>query len=119
MSSDKSLTNRIWREKEITHNLIESLSQKKSISQLFSKLLLCREINEDNFDQFINPDILNNFPDPFELKDIKKGDKFSRFNIIIKRPGTGISPMKFEKILGVRSDFDFFKDDIIKIKRKL
>ena len=53
------------------------------------------------------------------LKDIKKGDKFSRFNIIIKRPGTGISPMKFEKILGVRSDFNFFKDDIIKIKKKL
>ena len=62
MSSDKSLTNRIWREKEISSNLIESFSQKKSISQLYSKLLLCREINEDNFDQFINPDILNNLP---------------------------------------------------------
>ena len=75
MSLDKSLTNHIWREKKIKSNLVESFSQKKSISQLYSKLLLCRKINEDNFDQFINPNILNNFPDPFELIDMKKGIK--------------------------------------------
>mgnify|MGYP001173550668 CR=1 FL=1 len=75
MSSDKSLTNHIWREKKILSNLVESFSQKKSISHLFSKLLLCRDINEENFDQFINSNILNNLPDPFELLDMKKGIK--------------------------------------------
>ena len=75
MSTDKSLTKSIWKEKKISSNLVESFSQKKSISQLFSKLLLCRDINEENFDQFINSDILNNLPDPFELIDMKKGIK--------------------------------------------
>ena len=31
---------------------------------------------------------------------IKKGDKFSNNNITIKRPGNGISPLKFFKIIG-------------------
>ncbi len=75
MSTDKSLTKSIWKEKKISSNLVESFSQKKSISQLFSKLLLCRNINEENFDQFINSDILNHLPDPFELIDMKKGIK--------------------------------------------
>ena len=53
------------------------------------------------------------------LKDIKKGDKFSKINITIKRPGTGISPIKIDQIIGLKSDFNFLKDDIIKIKGKL
>ena len=31
---------------------------------------------------------------------IKKGEKFTVANITTKRPGTGISPMKYFKILG-------------------
>ena len=34
---------------------------------------------------------------------IKKGEKFSNKNIIPKRPGTGISPIKIKKILGKKS----------------
>ena len=40
MISEKSLSKIIWKEKKIDYNLVESLSQKKSISEIFSKLLV-------------------------------------------------------------------------------
>jgi N,N'-diacetyllegionaminate synthase len=45
--------------------------------------------------------------------DIKKGDIFSNENITAKRPGSGISPMKWHKIIGTKSNKDFNKDDMI------
>lgn len=47
-------------------------------------------------------------------KDIKKGDIFSATNLVSKRPGTGISPMEWDDILGKKSNYDFKKDDLIK-----
>ena len=72
MELNKSLSDKFWNEKKINFNLVEKLAQNKSISLLFSKLLVARGINEDNFDQFINPDILENLPNPFYLKDMNK-----------------------------------------------
>ena len=46
---------------------------------------------------------------------IKKGDKFSNNNITIKRPGNGISPLKFFKIIGKKSKYSFKQDDLIKV----
>jgi N,N'-diacetyllegionaminate synthase len=46
--------------------------------------------------------------------DIKKGDFFNEKNITTKRPGTGISPMKWKKILGKKAKKNFKKDEIIK-----
>lgn len=44
---------------------------------------------------------------------IKKNDILSKKNITIKRPGNGISPMKWQKILGTRATKDYNEDDII------
>jgi N,N'-diacetyllegionaminate synthase len=43
------------------------------------------------------------------IKEIKKGEKFSRDNIDLKRPGTGIAPKYFDKIIGrtARADIDY------------
>ena len=46
---------------------------------------------------------------------IKKWDKFNKNNLAIKRPGTGISPMKWEKILGKKAKKSFVKDEIISL----
>ena len=48
-------------------------------------------------------------------KAIKKGDTFSKSNITVKRPGTGISPMKWDEIIGSRSKRDFEFDEQIEI----
>ena len=48
-------------------------------------------------------------------KSIKKGEKFTNKNITVKRPGTGISPMKIKKILGKNAKKNFQYDDLIKI----
>ena len=49
------------------------------------------------------------------LKKIKKGTIFSDNNITTKRPGNGLSPIYWDKVIGKKSKFDFEKDDLIKI----
>jgi len=44
---------------------------------------------------------------------IKKGEIFSENNICIKRPGTGISPMNWENIIGAKAQNDYKEDDLI------
>ncbi|WP_282629954.1 N-acetylneuraminate synthase [Empedobacter sedimenti] len=45
--------------------------------------------------------------------DIKKGEIFSEDNITAKRPGTGISPMKWDDVIGKKAKQDFSTDDLI------
>ena len=44
---------------------------------------------------------------------IKKGDIFSESNLTTKRPGTGISPMKWNDVLGKIANRDYCVDDLI------
>lgn len=44
---------------------------------------------------------------------IEKGEKFTENNLTVKRPGTGISPMKWDKIIGKRAKRVFRQDDLI------
>ena len=46
---------------------------------------------------------------------IKKGEKFSSKNICVKRPGNGISPMQWEKVIGNKAKKKFEKDELIKL----
>ncbi len=48
-------------------------------------------------------------------RDIKKGEVFSHDNIVSKRPGDGISPMRWNDVLGIRANRDFFKDEKISL----
>lgn len=47
------------------------------------------------------------------ITNIKKGEKFSIENISTKRPGSGISPMKFVKLIGKKSKKNYTYDDLI------
>jgi len=47
------------------------------------------------------------------LKKIKKGDIFSEKNLTTKRPATGISPMKWESIIGTKAQKDYVEDQLI------
>lgn len=46
---------------------------------------------------------------------ISAGEIFSEDNITVKRPGTGISPMQWDAVLGSVSKFNFEEDDLIVI----
>lgn len=46
--------------------------------------------------------------------DIIKGEHFTSDNIAIKRPGSGISPMKYWEYLGKKSEYNFKEGDLIK-----
>tara|TARA_B100001964_G_scaffold18338_2_gene18803 strand:- start:6887 stop:7678 length:792 start_codon:yes stop_codon:yes gene_type:complete len=47
------------------------------------------------------------------LKDIKKGEVFSSSNLTVKRPGTGISPIYWDRYIGKVSRKNFKKDSLI------
>jgi N,N'-diacetyllegionaminate synthase len=44
---------------------------------------------------------------------IAAGDVFTRDNLMVKRPGTGISPMKWDFILGRTASKDYEEDELI------
>ena len=46
---------------------------------------------------------------------IAKGDIFSEKNITTKRPGNGISPMKWHEVIGKTATRDFIEDELIEI----
>jgi N,N'-diacetyllegionaminate synthase len=46
---------------------------------------------------------------------IKKGDVFTDLNITVKRPGTGISPMKYDQVIGKLAIKDFDSDELIEL----
>jgi N-acetylneuraminate synthase len=45
--------------------------------------------------------------------DISRGDRFTKDNLVIKRPGTGKSPMEYWDMLGEKSMFEYQFDEII------
>ena len=45
--------------------------------------------------------------------EIKKGDKLSEENITIKRPGSGINPMRWDEIVGTVATKDYKEDELI------
>lgn len=48
-------------------------------------------------------------------RDIKAGEVFSEENLTVKRPGSGISPMRWEEVLGMKAKRDFNEDELIEL----
>jgi len=46
---------------------------------------------------------------------IRKGEDFSEFNLAVKRPGTGLSPMLWDQVLGRKSPRDFEADELVEL----
>lgn len=47
------------------------------------------------------------------LRDIEEGEVFTEDNITVKRPGTGLSPMKWYEVLGSKAQRNYEADEII------
>ena len=46
-------------------------------------------------------------------KNIRKGESFTEENLTVKRPGTGISPMRWDEILGKYAQKKYVEDELI------
>lgn len=46
---------------------------------------------------------------------ISKGEIFTEHNLTVKRPGTGISPMKWDEVVGSVASRDYLTDDLIQL----
>lgn len=49
----------------------------------------------------------------FASRPIKKGEELTSENLVVKRPGTGISPLKWDEIIGTTAKRDFEEDEMI------
>ena len=49
------------------------------------------------------------------IQAIKAGDLFSEQNITAKRPGTGISPMQWDEVIGRAAHRDYVEDELIEL----
>jgi len=87
----------------------------KKMSEVIKKITLSlgSEIKKPSASEKKNIKIARNSIVAAKL--ILKGEKFSNLNLTIKRPGHGISPMLFFKILGKKAKKIFVKDELIKI----
>ena len=48
-------------------------------------------------------------------RDIQVGEVFTVDNLTTKRPGTGISPMEWEQVIGTKAKQSYIKDDLIQL----
>ena len=46
-------------------------------------------------------------------KDIRKGETFTEQNLTVKRPGDGISPMRWDEIIGQKAERDYKADKLV------
>lgn len=49
------------------------------------------------------------------MRDIKAGETYTEENITVKRPGNGISPMRWDEVLGRKAPRDFQADELIEL----
>ncbi|MDE5886548.1 MAG: N-acetylneuraminate synthase [Muribaculaceae bacterium] len=48
-------------------------------------------------------------------KAIRKGETLSEDNLTVKRPGNGLSPMKWDEVVGIQAKRDFEEDELIEL----
>ena len=49
-------------------------------------------------------------------RNIQKGETFTEEHLAIKRPGTGISPMKWNEVIGSVAQKDYKTDEMIRLR---
>ena len=62
---------KVWNVKKQDLEKVESLSKKFKISMLLAQMLVAKEIDESQIDEFLNPD-LDKLHDPYELPDMRR-----------------------------------------------
>ena len=71
--SNHSVQGKEWVLKDFDKNLAEYISKEYDLDFLTSRLLVNRNINQKNIENFLNPKIKNFLPNPYNFKDMGKG----------------------------------------------
>jgi len=90
IDNKKSLLSRRWRPCDFDERDVIYFSQKYNLKYIVAKLLSIRGIEKDYIENFLNPNINNDIPNPTKLKDVEKAtlrviqaiDKKERIGII-------------------------------------
>ena len=90
----KSILNNFWQLLEIEERLYLSSSQKNNINPLLAKLILLRNVDDEFTGDYLEPNIKNDLPNPFLLKDMEKA--VSRIVFAINQ----------QEIIGIIADYD-------------
>ncbi len=69
---DRSIGGLSWKYKRSDDRLALALSQKYNLPDLVSRLLTTRGVTLDNAEEYLNPKLKNNLPNPFSLKDMER-----------------------------------------------
>ena len=70
IDTQKSLLNRRWKLRDFEERNAIYLSQKFKLKFIVAKLLSIRGIDSESVENFLNPNINDNIPNPNKLKDI-------------------------------------------------
>ena len=94
MYKKKSVLNNSWQLLHHEERLYLSSSQKYNINPLLAKLILLRGIDDNFIDQYLEPNIKNDLPNPFLLQDMEKA--VNRIILAINK----------KEIIGIIADYD-------------
>ena len=84
-----SVLGKNWISKKYNKEIVSTLKDNLSLSEILSRLIAIRKININEVNLFLNPKIKNSLPDPFILKDMDKSvDRVSK--AIINKEKIGI-----------------------------
>ena len=84
-----SVLGKNWISKKYNEEIVNTLKDNLSLSEILSRLIAIRKININEVNLFLNPKIKNSLPDPFILKDMDKSvDRVSK--AIINKEKIGI-----------------------------
>ena len=64
-----SVLKKNWVPKKYNSQEVQKISEKFSLEEITSKLLVIRNINIENIELFLNPTIKNTLPNPYLLND--------------------------------------------------
>ncbi len=70
LSVKKSLSGKKWLHRAADEKLIARLVQKYDFPEVFARILVSRQIDEQSLDAFLSPTLKNNLPNPESLKDV-------------------------------------------------
>ena len=72
IDNKKSLLSRRWKLCDFDERNVIYFSQKYNLKYIVAKLLSIRGVDKDYIENFLNPNINNDIPNPTKLKDIEK-----------------------------------------------